>query len=78
MGLSLRLGQDLLKGGIVGERLEQGESAHPTVQDMVGEVSGSEAKTTGHKRSCSGRTQGCQVKTPDPFYDLWDPDEPSR
>jgi hypothetical protein len=48
LGLSLGFGQNLFKGGIVSGLLEEGESSHTTVQDVIGEVSRSEAWTAWH------------------------------
>ncbi len=44
--------QNGLKGHVIGRGFKQWESAHPTVQNMIGEVAGSKARTTWHRESC--------------------------
>ena len=42
-GQGVGLGPNLLKGQVVSRSLKQGEPPNPTVEDMIGEVSNSEA-----------------------------------
>ena len=51
LGLSLGLGQNLLKRGVISGFLKQGKSPNPTVQDMIGEISSSKAWTARHRES---------------------------
>ena len=52
-GLGVSFGENLLKGSVVSGVLKQGESPNPTVQDMIGEISSSEAWAAWHGRSFS-------------------------
>jgi len=48
-GLGVGFSQSLLERSIVSRLLEQREPPNPTVQDMIGEISSSEAWTTWHR-----------------------------
>jgi hypothetical protein len=50
-GLGMSFSQNLLERGIVSRLLKQGEPPNPTVQDMIGEISSSEAWTAWHGES---------------------------
>ncbi len=43
------LGQNGFKGDVIRGGFKQRKSSHPTVQDMIGEVAGSKARTTWHR-----------------------------
>ena len=49
-GLGMSFSQNLLERGIVSRLLKQGEPPNPTVQDMIGEISSSEAWAAWHGR----------------------------
>lgn len=51
--LGVGFSQNLLEGSVVGGFLKQGEASNPTVQDMIGEISSSEAWAAWHGRSFS-------------------------
>jgi len=53
LGLSIGLGENLLKGSIVGRFLKQWESADTPIQDMIGEVFRSEARPARHGGACT-------------------------
>jgi hypothetical protein len=70
LGLSLGLGQNLLKRGVISGFLKQGKSPNPTVQDMIGEISSSKAWTARHADVLPNPPRSCQEKTPGPFYQM--------
>lgn len=59
-GLSLDLGQNRFERGIVGGCAEQRQSAHATIQDVIGKVSGYESWSARPRRSCADTVGSCQ------------------
>ncbi len=59
--------QDSLKGGVVACGLEQGQSAHPSVQHMVGQAACRDAGPAGHGGLLGQTYLDVKKRLPTPF-----------
>ncbi len=65
--LRVSLLQDFLKGGVIACGLEQGQSAHPSVQHMVGKAARRDAGPAGHGGFLDQTYLDVKKRLPTPF-----------
>jgi hypothetical protein len=71
-GLVVGFSENLLKRSVVSWLLKQRESSDTTVQDMIGEVSSSEARAAWHVPSLPKLHELVKKRLPTPFFLIGD------